>query len=423
MADDVTLQALDPFYRIVFHDGTTFEASGDATRMREAVRKLSPQDVAGYDAYFRESERMYRVGFEQLGRIPFSTIADMVHHAPALARLRADRSVFAHVARHIRDPRLRMALSFHPLFIGGNPFRVTAIYSLIAFLERAYGVHYVMGGIGHLAHALADLAVDQGVDFVYNTEVDEILTDKRRVRGVRLSNRNTYPADVVVSNACTAWTHSHLLRNGPRRRWTDRRLAKARYSMSLFVWYFGTRGTYPHVLHHTILMTQRYKELLADIFDRKILAPDFSVYLHRPSATDPSVAPPGHDAFYVLAPVPHLDAGIDWDRQAEIYRAAIAAHLEETLLPDLRDRIVTSRVMTPNDFQTRYLSMKGAAFGMEPLLTQSAWFRPHNKNEDVDGLFLVGAGTHPGAGLPGVITSARVLEDVVPPAEVWAHER
>ncbi len=233
---------------------------------------------------------------------------------------------------------------------------------------------------------------------------------------MRLESGEELQADVVVSNADSAWTYKHLLPTEHRHRWTDRRLENARYSMSLFVWYFGTRKTYPDVAHHTILLGPRYKELLTDIFDRQVLAPDFSLYLHRPTATDPSLAPNGCDGFYVLSPVPHLDAGIDWSTRAEPYRKVIEAHLESTVLPGLSANLVTSRTMTPQHFQDELLSVRGAAFGLEPVLRQSAWFRPHNKSEEVNGLFLVGAGTHPGAGVPGVLSSARVLDSLVPNA-------
>ena len=223
----------------------------------------------------------------------------------------------------------------------------------------------------------------------------------------------------MVSNACSAWTYRYLLPASARRRWTDRRIERSRYSMSLFVWYFGTRRRYEDVPHHTIMLGPRYRELLTDIFKNKVLADDFSLYLHRPTASDPSLAPPGCDAFYVLSPVPHLDAGIDWSETAERYRGAIARHLSRTMLPGLENEIVTQRLMTPQDFQDRLLSFRGAAFGLEPVLTQSAWFRPHNRSEEVENLFLVGAGTHPGAGLPGVLSSARVLDSVVPDAHLF----
>jgi phytoene desaturase len=237
---------------------------------------------------------------------------------------------------------------------------------------------------------------------------------------VRLASGEVLRASIVVSNADSAWTYRHLVPAHARRRWTDRRIEKSRYSMSLFVWYFGTRRRYEDVAHHTIMLGPRYRELLADIFERKVLADDFSLYLHRPTATDPSLAPPGCDAFYVLSPVPHLGSGVDWRTRAESYRARVAAHLSATLLPGLEREVVTSRMLTPQDFQDRLSSFRGAAFGLEPVLTQSAWFRPHNRSEDVERLFLVGAGTHPGAGLPGVLSSARVLAAVVPHASAFA---
>ncbi len=414
LADDVTLVPMAPFYRIRFDDGTTFDTSGSAEAMRREVARLSPADVAGYERFMRDSEAIYRVGFEQLGHVPFSSWTDMARIVPQMLRLKSYRSLASLVASHVRDERVRFALSFHPLFVGGNPFNVTSIYGLISFLERRWGVHFAMGGTGSLVTGLARLIEGQGNRIRYGAEVTRITVADGRATGVRLASGETIAADVVVSNADAAWTYRHLLGPEPRRRWSDRRLDRARYSMSLFVWYFGTRRRYEDVPHHTIVLGPRYRELLHDIFERKVLAPDFSLYLHRPTATDPSLAPPGCDAFYVLSPVPHLDADVEWAAQAEPYRRAIAQRLAETLLPGLEANVVTSRVMTPLDFRDRLLSVKGAAFGLEPVLTQSAWFRPHNRSEEVERLYLVGAGTHPGAGLPGVLSSARVLDAVVP---------
>jgi phytoene desaturase len=326
------------------------------------------------------------------------------------------RSVAAMVARHVRDPRLRVVLSFHPLLVGGNPFAASSIYSLIAFLERRWGVHFAMGGTGRLVQGMAGLIEGQGGSIRCNATVAAITTTGRTATGVRLEGGEVIPADIVVSNACSAHTYRSLVPQALRRRWTDRRIDRGRYSMSLFVWYFGTRRQYPDVAHHTILLGPRYQALLADIFRHKVLADDFSLYLHRPTATDPSLAPPGCDAFYVLSPVPHLGSGTDWPAMAERYRQALAKALGDTILPGLEGEVVTSRIMTPLDFQDRLLSFRGAAFGLEPVLTQSAWFRPHNRSEELDRLFLVGAGTHPGAGLPGVLSSARVLDTVVPHA-------
>ena len=414
LQDDVTLVAMDPFYRIRFDDGSVFDTSGDAEAMRREVARLSPADVAGYERFMRDSEAIYRVGFEQLGHVPFSSWTDMAKIAPQMLRLKSYRSLASLVASHVRDERVRFALSFHPLFVGGNPFNVTSIYGLISHLERRWGVHFAMGGTGSLVTGLVGLIERQGNRIRYGAEVARITVADGRATGVQLADGERIAADVVVSNADAAWTYRHLLGHAPRRRWSERRLDRARYSMSLFVWYFGTRRRYDGVPHHTIVLGPRYRGLLHDIFERKVLAPDFSLYLHRPTATDPTLAPAGCDAFYVLSPVPHLDAEVDWAVQAEPYRRAIARRLAETLLPDLEANVVTSRVMTPLDFRDRLLSVKGAAFGLEPVLTQSAWFRPHNRSEEVERLYLVGAGTHPGAGLPGVLSSARVLDAVVP---------
>jgi phytoene desaturase len=414
MVDDVELRALTPFYQVRFDDGSSIDWSGDAAAMRAMVERLSPGDVAGYERVMAFSERVYRVAFEQLGHVAFNSWPDMVRRLPSLLRLRAWRSLHAVVASEVRDPRLRFLLSFHPLFVGGNPFSTSAIYGLILHLERIGGVHFAMGGTGALVRGLVRLIESQGGTLRYNAQVSSVLLRDRTAIGVELSSGERVAADVVVSNADTAWTYRNLLPAALRRRWSDRALRRARYSMGLFVWYFGTARQYPDVAHHTILVGPRYRGLLRDIFDRKLLADDFSLYLHRPTATDASLAPPGCDAFYVLSPVPHLAPGVDWTARAEQYRRSIETHLAATLLPNLRQNVVTSRVMTPLDFQQQLLAWQGSAFGMEPLLRQSAWFRPHNRAEDFERFYLVGAGTHPGAGLPGVLSTARVLDAVVP---------
>jgi phytoene desaturase len=350
--------------------------------------------------------------------VPFSRWTDMAKLAPQLMRLGSLRSVYGMVAKYVRDERLRTILSFHPLLVGGNPFAASSIYSLICFLERRWGVHFAMGGTGRLVDGLAGLIRGQGGQIICNAEVAEILVKDGAASGVRLKDGTTLRSDIVVSNACSATTYKNLIPAQHRRRWTDKRIARGRYSMSLFVWYFGTRRQYKDVAHHTILLGPRYRELLDDIFNKHHLAEDFSLYLHRPTATDPSLAPEGCDAFYVLSPVPHLGAETDWTTTAETYRRSISTFLGATILPGLEDQIASSRMMTPIDFSERLLSYRGAAFGLEPLLTQSAWFRPHNASEELEHLYLVGAGTHPGAGLPGV--SARILDRVVPDAKVFA---
>jgi phytoene desaturase len=419
-ADDVDLRPMNPFYRIIFNDGTSMECSGDPAQMRTEVGRLSPADVAGYERFMEVSKGTYRVGFEQLGHLPFNSWFDMVKVAPAMARLQSYRTIYGLAAKYVKDARLRFALSFHPLFVGGNPFNVTSIYSLISHLERTHGVHFAMGGTGELVKGLVSLIEGQGNSLRCNSQVSQITLNGRKATGVRLASGEEIRADVVVSNAEVGWTYRNLLPPEARPHWTNRRIEKARYSMSAFVWYFGTKRKYPEVAHHTIVLGPRYREHIEDIFERKILSDDFSLYLHRPTATDPSMAPDGCDAFYVLSPVPHMGSGLDWQREAEPYRRKIMESLSKSLLPDLEANVVSSMMVTPQDFQDRLLSTQGAAFGMEPVLTQSAWFRPHNRSEDIEHLYLVGGGTHPGAGLPGVLSSARVLDKVVPDAATFA---
>jgi phytoene desaturase len=416
MADSVELRALSPFYRVRFEDGSSFDCSGDADQMRARVAALAPGDLAGYERFMRLAGEICALGFEQLGHRPFSRFSDLLRVAPHMLRLGSHRSVYDLVSRHVRDPRLRFLLSFHPLFVGANPFTVTSIYSLIVFLERRWGVHFAMGGTGRLVSGLVELIEGQGNRLCLGTEVSAITVERGAASGVRLANGEIIRSDIVVSGADAGWTYRHLLPAHVPRRWSARRVGRARYSMGLFVWYFGTRRRYPDVLHHTILVGPRYKELIDDIFKRKVLADDFSLYLHRPTATDPTLAPPGCDAFYVLAPVPNLDGAVDWRAMAEPYRRRIERHLEAVLLPGLSREIAVSHVVTPVDFRDDLLSLKGAGFSLEPTLSQSAWFRPHNRSEGVPGLYLVGAGTHPGPGVPGVLSSAKVLDLLVPDA-------
>lgn len=419
MQDDVDLRALDPFYRIRFDDGSHVDCFRDGQAMRSEVARVAPDDVEGWDRFMAMAREICRVGFEQLGHRPFSSFADMLRIAPDLIRLQGWRSVHGLVSSFVRSPKLRTVLSFHPLLIGGNPFRAPAIYCLIPDLERRWGVHYPVGGVGRLVDGLAGLIAEQGGIVRTRAEVAGIETRDGRATGVRLASGERIMADVVVSNADTATTYGRLLDKAAPRRWSDRRIARARHSMGLLVWYFGTRGRFDAVGHHTILLGPRYRGLIEDVFRHKRLTEDFSIYLHRPSASDPTVAPDGCDAFYALTPVPNLQGDVDWAVETERRRAAIERRLADTLMPGLSGRIVTSKVITPIDFRDDYLSAHGAGFGFEPVLTQSAWFRPHNRSETVRDLFLVGAGTHPGAGLPGVLSSARILDTVVPHASAY----
>ncbi len=420
IADAVPLVPVDPFYRIFFADGAHFDYTGDDARMAAEIRRLgaSEADVAGYRAFVQKSERIFAKGFTELATVPFLSPRDMARVAPDLVRLESQRSVYDFVARHVRDERLRQVLSFHPLLVGGNPFQTTSIYALIHYLERQWGVWYAMGGTGAIVAALAKLLADLGGEVRLHAEVGEIMVGNGRATGVRLTTGEEVAADVVVCNAEVAGAYSRLLPGVRRRTWTDRRLARLRHSMSLVVIYFGTDREYrggdgPELAHHDIILGPRYEGLLRDIFSRKVLADDFSLYLHMPTLTDPSMAPPGCESFYVLAPVPHLGGGLDWERAAKPYRDRIMRFLEERYLPGLSRHLVTERMVDPRYFRDALNSQLGSAFSVEPILTQSAWFRPHNRSEELPNLYMVGAGTHPGAGLPGVLCSAVIADALI----------
>ncbi len=424
---DVRLVPMDPFYEIRWPDGSRFRAYPDDERMIEEVQRLSARDVKGYLSYLKSAEARYRVGFERLGRIPMHKLWDTAKVIPEFAVLRADRSILGHAKAYVRDPRLQMALSFHPLFIGGDPMNVTSMYALVSHLEKTYGVHYAMGGVQAIADAMVRVIEGQGGQVRLGVEVDEIVVRDGAANGVRLTDGDQLRAGVVVSNADAGHTYSRLLRNHAKRRWTDAKLQSRRWSMGLYVWYFGTRGTankWQDVGHHTIINGPRYEGLLKDIFIRGHLADDMSIYLHRPSVTEQGVAPSGDDTFYALSPVPHIGwrNSVDWDEMREDYRQRVSAVLEETI-PGFADHLSASYTLTPADFRDRYLSPMGCGFSIEPRILQSAWFRPHNVSEEAKGLYLAGAGTHPGAGLPGVVSSAEVLAKMVPPAPVASEQR
>ena len=416
--DDVELVPLDPFYEVRWPDGSRFRAMQDTAKMEAEVARLSPGDVKGYRRFLKDAERRYVVGFEGMVAKPMHRIWETIKVLPLFAALRADRSILGLAKTRFKDARLRMAMSFHPLFIGGDPRKVTSMYALVAYLEKRFGVHYAIGGVQKLADGMANVVKEQGGIFRMGSVVDEIMVDQGRCCGVRMMSGEMIHADIVVSNADAGHTYTHLLRGHNRARWTDKKMESRRWSMGLFVWYFGTKGTrgeWKDVGHHTIVNGPRYEALLKDIFIKGKLADDFSLYIHRPSLTDPTVAPDGDDTFYVLSPVPHLGHknGVDWERDVEAYRAKVSAVLEQHI-PGFADKITEQVTFTPEDFRDRYLSPNGSGFSLEPRILQSAWFRPHNVSEEVSGLFLAGAGTHPGAGVPGVVSSAEVLAKMVP---------
>ncbi len=412
--DYVDFVPLDPWYRFRFADGETFDYGGSVESTLAGIERLNPTDVGGYQSLVDASRRIFEVGFEQLADQPFHSIASMLRQVPALLRLRADRSVWQLVCKHLQDDRLRQAFSIQPLLVGGNPFDTTSIYNLIHFLERRWGIHFAMGGTGALVDALARLMREVGINIELGTTVASIDIRNGRACGVVLEDGERRSADLVVSNVDPAHLYSDMIPSKEQTRMVRMKRRYSKFSMGLFVLYFGTTKQYPDVAHHTIWLGQRYRELLRDIFDRKVLADDFSLYVHRPTATDPSFAPTGCDSFYVLAPVPNLEAGVDWQAEGPALQRRIVNALDSTMLPGLKETITADFFMTPEDFASDYLSVAGAGFSVAPLLRQSAWFRFHNKAEGPENLFLVGAGTHPGAGLPGVVSSAKVIDQLVP---------
>jgi len=424
LEDYVTLVPVSPFYRLFWEDGYTFDYSGDSESTFEQIRKKSPADVEGYKAFLRYSEEVFAQGYTRLAHVPFLDWWSMVRVAPQLMRLEAYRSVFSMVSKFIREPHLRQTFSFHSLLVGGNPFTASSIYTLIHFLERSGGVWFPLGGTGALVDGLVRLFRELGGQVRLGSEVTEILTRDGRVAGLAAKDGWRERFDIVASNADVAHTYRRLLAQEPRAERTARRLEGMRYSMSLFLIYFGTRRRHPHLAHHNVLFGPRYRELLADIFDRGVLADDFSLYLHAPTVTDPSMAPPGCEAFYVLAPVPHLGkAPIDWDVEGPRYADRILDYLEARYIPGLRQDLVTRRIFTPLDFERELLAYHGAAFSLEPVLSQSAYFRIHNRDDRIPGLYFVGAGTHPGAGIPGVVSSAKATAGLILEDALAARER
>lgn len=411
--DYATFVGLTPWYRFRFADGATFDYGGTVDDTLAEIRRFEPRDAEGYLAMLEHSRKLYDAGFTALADQPFHAVSTMLRQIPTLGRLRADRSVWQLVSKYLTHPQLRQAFSIQPLLVGGSPFDTTSIYGLIHYLERQSGVYFCIGGTGALVAALGRLMGEVGIVSRFGVTVDAIELIGRRAKGVRLASGETIAADIVVSNADPMHLYRHMLPEAALPA-NIRLKRRSRLSMGLFVLYFGTRRQYPQVAHHTISLGERYRGLLDDIFHRKMLPPDFSLYLHRPTATDPTFAPPGCDSFYALAPVPNLLGAVDWREQGPKLRDRIVAALERTLLPGLNETITADFFMTPQDFAADYLSFAGAGFSVAPYFTQSAWFRFHNRSEAADNLFLVGAGTHPGAGLPGVLCSAKVVEKLVP---------
>lgn len=412
--DYVKLVKIDPFYNIRWEDGTVFHYNDDRETLLNEIRKIAPDEIENYKKFSKSLGEIYRVGFELIDK-PFSSVWDMVKVIPEMVKLRSDRSVYKFASKFFKNEKLRQAFSFHPLLIGGNPFKATSIYAMIHELEQKFGVWFARGGTGALVKALGELFLDIGGEIFTEAEVAEILIDEasQSAKGVKMKTGEVMNADAVISNAEISFTYMNLIPKKFRFKYTDRYLKRLNYSMSLFVVYFGTDRKYENIAHHEILLGKRYQGLLDDIFKSKTLAKDFSLYLHRPTATDPSLAPEGCDCWYVLSPVPHLGANVDWKLEAVKYRNSIIKYLETHYMPELSKHIISEHYIDPLHFEGTLNSYLGSAFSVEPTLLQSAYLRPHNKSEDIANLYFVGAGTHPGAGLPGVMSSGKIVANMI----------
>ena len=402
---------LNPWYQFYFDDGKVFNYGGTIQDTEKEIQKFSKKDVEGYKKLVKMSEKIFETGFTKLSHVPFHDFFFMIKQIPKLFRLKSYLTVYQLVSKYIKNPNLHKALSIQPLLLGGNPITTTSIYNLIHFLERKWGVHYAIGGTGAIVKALNKLMMEEDIEINLNSEVSKIIFDNKKAIGIKLRNNKEFFSDIVVFNGDP--THAYLNMIPKARRWTQKKIDKLELSMGLFVIFFGTKKKYPKVEHHTIWMGKRFEGLLKDIFEGDYLPQDFSLYLHRPSASDKKMAPKDCDCFYVLSPVPNLKSKINWDIEGKEYKERILKALEKTLLPNLSKYLDVSFYMTPENFSTDYLSYKGSGFSISPIFKQSAWFRFNNKSEDFKNLFFVGAGTHPGAGVPGVLSSAKVLENIL----------
>lgn len=403
---------VSPWYRYEFSDGSRMDYGGTVEDTLNEIERLSPRDVEGYKRLLAHSKRIFDVGFGELAHVPFNRLWFMLKQVPALVRLGCYRTVWQFTKRYLKDERLRRAFSIQPLLVGGNPFNTTSIYSLIHYLERRWGVHFPRGGTGALVAAMGRLMQEVGVNIRLNQEVQKICIEDGQVTGVQFVNGDSMAADLVICNGDPAQIYRSLVPRVDRKRWTDRRIDALKYSMGLYVLYFGTTCQYQDVEHHTIVFGEQYQELLQRIFAGEPAGDDLSLYLHRPTATDPALAPDGKDTFYVLAPVPNLQHH-DWLAARDQVRERVIDILEERVLPNLRQHMDVCFDLDPTQFDADYGSRWGAGFSIAPIFTQSAYFRFHNRSEDIKNLYLVGAGTHPGAGVPGVLSSAKVVEHLL----------
>ena len=411
--DYIEIKPLDIWYRFLFEDGTSFDYSGNEVSMKNQIEKISKNDVKGYENLLKFTQKIFDKGFSELADVPFDRPFFMMKQLPALINLKSYKSVYSLVSSHIKNEKLRRMFSMHPLLVGGNPFTTTSIYGLILFLEKKWGIHYSMGGTGNIIKGLEKLMLEENIKILKGSEVTKINLEDGKIKSIKLKNQKEIDADNVICNADPPAVYEKLLDNKKSNfifKWKKERME---YSMGLFVYYFGTKKVYENVAHHTIKFGDKYKEHLEDIFEKKKLNEDISFYLHRPSATDKSMAPENHDCFYVLVPVPNNQSKINWSIEGEKLKELVIKKMEKSLLPDLKNNIVEDFYLTPDYFEKELNTKYGSGFSIQPKFSQSAYFRFHNKSEVCDGLYFVGAGTHPGAGVPGVLSSAKVLDKIL----------
>jgi phytoene desaturase len=414
MSDYFDLIPLDPFYRIYFHDGSFIDYNGDTDHMKSELAKFSQHDADAYDRFVEYSKNLYKIVIEdRMGSQPFLSMVDFFKAAPKILTTRSMFSCYHNVKSFFEDERSRFTFSFHPLFIGGDPFNSPALYLMIPYLEKEGGVWFTNGGMYTVVQSMVKLFQKKGGIIKTDQEVTKIITENRKVTHIQ-TNHGTEAYDIIISNAHFAHTYKDLIDQSNRKKWTDKNVKSKKYSMSTYLAYIGTKKQFPQLKHHTLILSKRYKELVQDIFYKKILPYDFSMYLHAPTKSDPTMAPPGCESMYVLIPTPNLEANVDWDIQAKPFTDKILKFLEEDFgMQGLRDSIEVLEIFTPKDFEIQRNNYLGSAWGVQPTLFQSANFRPHNRSEDFDNLYLVGASTHPGAGVPGVLLTAETTEKII----------
>ena len=414
ISDYAKIVPLELWYRFVFEDGSSFDYSGNEVSMKNQIENLSKDDFSGYEKLLSFTEKIFDKGFTELSTKPFNEISFMIKQIPSLLKLRSYQSVYKLVSSFISNDKLRRVFSMHPLLVGGNPFTTTSIYTLILFLEKKWGIHYSMGGTGSIVKGLEKLMSEENIKVLKNSEATEIISENKKIKGVKINNKNIMECDYVVCNSDPPNVYNNLIKSKKNYGFLfNEKIKRMNYSMGLFVYYFGSKKQYKDVAHHTICFGNSYKEHLNKIFDQKILSDDISYYLHRPSATDPNMAPEGQDAFYVLVPVPNNLSGINWSDEGEKFKELVLNKMDKTVLPGIKENVVSDFYLTPDYFANELSTLHGSGFSIQPQFTQSAYFRFHNKSEVFDNLYFVGAGTHPGAGMPGVLSSAKVLDELL----------